>query len=85
MDNFDDFRGQIPFVTASALTSVLDLVDLVEKEGVPPLHKPKNVKEAVQLKLASTESSGNVISTLQAVKTTNAKMDTHALNLPSLL
>ena len=83
LEKLDAFRRQLPFITATALASVLSLV---EKEGVPPSHSRKNIKEAVQSTLADMNGIyGHIIQPMNAIKIHGAVMKVHALNLQSML
>ena len=83
LEKLDAFRRQLPFITATALASVLSLV---EKEGVPPSHSRKNIKEAVQSTLADMNGTyGHIIQPMNAIKIHGAVMKVHALNLQSML
>lgn len=54
----EHFRRQLPYVSLSALQSVLDLVD---KEGVPELHSRKNAKQAVEQHIRSFNQYGPLL------------------------
>ena len=84
LEKLDAIRRQLPFITATALASVLSLV---EKERVPPSHSfEENIKQAVQITLADMNGiCGHVIQPINAIKIQGAVMKVHALNLQSLL
>ena len=79
LERLEDFRRGVPFVTCSALSAILGKV---EKEGVPELHGRKNLKEAVQQRLASMAGDhGPVIKNLEAVKIGGSHWNFPVLNL----
>ena len=83
LERLEDFRRGVPFVTCSALSAILGKV---EKEGVPELHGRKNLKEAVQERLASMAGDhGPVIKNLEAVKIGEGHWNFPVLNLPAML
>ena len=66
--NLLGFRGKVPFCRQSALAGILDLV---EKEGVPPQHKRKNIRQAIQTLIASMNLYGPLLVTVTAMSVVN--------------
>ena len=58
LQRLEGFRRQLPFVSCSALSSILDAV---EREGVPELHRRKHMKEAVVQMTDGFNSYGAII------------------------
>ena len=78
----EDFRRQLPYVSLSALQSVLDLV---EKEGVPQLHSRKHAKQAVEQKLRSFNQYGPLLDEMECKMLDGTTMKVPFCNLLTLL
>lgn len=81
--NLLGFRGKVPFCRQSALAGILDLV---EKEGVPPQHKRKNIRQAIQTLIASMNLYGPLLVTVTAMSVVNEPRELLFANIfPTLL
>ena len=64
----ETFRRRLPHVSASALSEVLDLID---REGVPDLHTRKQIREARNLQCSEITPFGPIIQDMEMVTTSN--------------
>ena len=82
LQRLDGFRRQLPFVTCSALSSILSLV---EKEGIPEKHSRHDMKQAVKQAIARCTAYGVLVQQLPAKLPTGADLNIPCINLASLI